>query len=121
MFPARHRAKTQAFKPGLTPRYSATCGPNPWAVTFEPRTLSSRQGQESARVVQNFFVGARADTWPILADGAPARSSPVNPNQTNAACRNRSRKYSFQLSGNSFTPNARRTVRFSASPYRFAT
>jgi hypothetical protein len=66
MFPARHRAKAQASKPGLTPRYGATCGPNPWAVTFEPQSPSFQEGQESARVVQNLFVGARPTHGPSL-------------------------------------------------------
>jgi hypothetical protein len=51
----------------------------------------------------------------------PPAPSPVDSNQSDPAVPSRSRKYSFQLSGNSFTPNARRTARISASPYLFMT
>jgi len=68
----------------------------------------------------NWHEKERADEAPTLArPRAPkVRHSPNLLSLLSSfspACRSRSRKYSFQLSGNSSTRNARRTRRISAS------
>jgi hypothetical protein len=53
---AKHGAKAQGSKAELTPRCEGTYGRNRWVVPFDRQGLYFEQGQESAKVVQTFFV-----------------------------------------------------------------